>query len=193
MPHPHNAERLEQLWNPLARIEMSEAAEERSALDLGRCDAVDGPGRVGNHPHRSVVAALAHALFHVARVHDQARRLREDLADERKLVRPRLPDRCHAAVEHAVGEQATGNACVSLHRGEVAGAVLVTDGQAGDEVVQDEVVQDDDTGTPAQRFDDPAVRLGIVADVVEGDVSRDGSRLAPTDDLDLDEPRQRRQ
>jgi hypothetical protein len=37
-------------------------------------------------------------------------------------------------------------------------------------VVEDEVVQDDDAGPASERLDDPAVGLGVVADVVEGDV-----------------------
>ena len=63
----------------------------------------------------------------------------------------------------------------------------------GDEVVEDEVVQHDDAGPPAQRVDDPAVRVRIVADVVERDVGvRDGRRAARPHDLDLDEPLERR-
>jgi len=146
-----------------------------------------------NPPQRPVVAAFACALLDVPRVRDQAGRVREHLAGERELVGPGLPDRCHAAVENTVREQATGNACVTLHRCEVAGPVLVADRQAGDEMVQNEVVQDDDARAAAQRLHDPAVRLGIVADVIERDVRRDRPRPATADDLDIDEPAERRQ
>ena len=57
---------------------------------------------------------------------------------------------------------------------------------AGDEVVQHEVVQDDDPRRRLQRLDDPAVRVGVVADVVEGDVAAARGTPAPLRDLDLD-------
>jgi hypothetical protein len=37
-------------------------------------------------------------------------------------------------------------------------------------VVEDEVVEHDDASPPPERVHDPAVRLRVVADVVEGDV-----------------------
>ena len=45
----------------------------------------------------------------------------------------------------------------------------------GDQMVQHELVQDDDAGSLPQRVDDPTVRVGVVADVVEGDI---GARRA---------------
>ena len=48
-------------------------------------------------------------------------------------------------------------------------------------------MQDDDTGTAAQRVDDPAVRFRIVADVVEGDVGGHRPRPAAADNFDFDE------
>ena len=84
-------------------------------------------------------------------------------------------------------EQATRDAGVALHRGEIARPVLAADCQPGHEMVEDEVVQHDDPGTPPQRFDDPAVRLGVVADVVERNVAGAGTRPAAADDLDVDE------
>ena len=54
--------------------------------------------------------------------------------------------------------------------------VLAADRDPGDEVVDDEVVQDDDAGPPPQRVDDPAVRVRVVADVVERDVRGDRPR-----------------
>ena len=50
-------------------------------------------------------------------------------------------------------------------------AVAAADRQPRDQVVEDEVVQDDDAWPLAQRIDDPAVRVGVVADVVEGEVA----------------------
>ena len=50
--------------------------------------------------------------------------------------------------------------------------------QARDEVVEHEVVEDDDARTPAQPFEDPAVHLGVVADVVERDVAARACRRA---------------
>jgi len=44
--------------------------------------------------------------------------------------------------------------------------------------MEDEVVEDDDSGPAFQRVDDPTVRLRIVPDVVEGNVGGDG-RVRP--------------
>ena len=66
-------------------------------------------------------------------------------------------------------------------------AVASSDGDAGDEVVQHEVVEDDDAGSAAQRVEDPAVRVGVVANVVDGEVrfARRALRTA-LDDVDVD-------
>ena len=57
-------------------------------------------------------------------------------------------------------------------------------------MVQHEVVEDDDAGPRAQPLDDPAVNLGVVADVVERDVAR--RRAAARRDLDVDALAERR-
>ena len=57
-------------------------------------------------------------------------------------------------------EQPAGDAELALHRVEVAAAVAAADGDPGDQVVQDELVQHDEPGPLAQRVDDPAVRVG---------------------------------
>src|SRR5439155_25554375 len=50
-----------------------------------------------------------------------------------------------------------------------------------------ELVQHDDAGAGAERVDDPAVRLGIVTDVVERDIGpRCPPEAAGAGDLDLD-------
>ena len=67
---------------------------------------------------------------------------------------------------------------LALHRVEVAVAVAAADRHPGDEVVDDEVVQDDDARPPAQRVDDPGVSVGVVADVVERGVGAARSALA---------------
>ena len=83
---------------------------------------------------------------------------------------------------------------LALHRVEVPVAVASSDGDAGDEVVQHEVVEDDDAGSAAQRVEDPAVRVGVVADVVDGEVgsARRAFRTA-LDDVDVDVLAERRQ
>ena len=127
------------------------------------------------------------------RVDNEPGRVGEDLARERKLVGLCLPGRRHATVEHTVREQAAGDACIALHRGEVRRSILAADRHSGNEVVEHEVVQHHDSGPPAQRVDDPAVRVGIVADVEEGDVGSDRTRAAAPDDLDVEQPRERGQ
>ena len=97
------------------------------------------------------------------------------------------------AVGHVGEDEAAGDAGISLHRGEIRGPVLVADRQPRDEMVEDELVQHDDAGAPAQSLDDPAVRLGIVADVVQRDVGGHRSRPAAAHDVDLDEARERGQ
>ena len=73
-------------------------------------------------------------------------------------------------------EQTADEPGLPLHRGEVAVTVLSPDRQPRDEVVENELVHDDDAGPRPQRLDDPAVRLGVVADVVEADIGPFGAR-----------------
>jgi hypothetical protein len=67
-------------------------------------------------------------------------------------------------------------------------AVFSSDGQPGDEVMKDEVVQHDDAVTAAQCVDDPAVSLRIVADVEESDIRGDRSRASAAHDVDVQQP-----
>ena len=87
-----------------------------------------------------------------------------------------------------------GDARLALHRREIRVAVLPPDRHARDEMVDHEVVQDDDARPPAQRVDDPRVRVRVVADVVERRRRRPPTgRVRPgSHDLDLDEPLERR-
>ena len=141
---------------------------------------------------RPVVAGGARALADVVRVHDQPARLVEHDAGEREALRLRLPEQRQQVVEHAETEQPAGHAELALHRVEVAAAVPAADRDPGDQVVQHVLVQHDDAGPLAQRVDDPAVRVRVVADVVERDV-RGGRALARLGDDDLDALAQRRQ
>src|SRR5262249_8925805 len=47
--------RLEQLWYAFARVDVTEAAEQRSPLDVGRNDIGHRPGRMRDPPDRPVV------------------------------------------------------------------------------------------------------------------------------------------
>ena len=82
-------------------------------------------------------------------------------------------------------QQATGDAGVALHGGEITVAVLPADRQSGDEVMEDEVVKDDHSRPASQRVHDPAVRLRVVANVVERDIGGNRPRPAATHDCDL--------
>ncbi len=146
MTAANEGEGLDELREALAGVEMAEASEERAALDLRGRASGERPRRMRNPRDRPVVARATRTFLDEVRVHDECRRAREHLARERKLVGIRLPWRRHAAVEHAVREQAAWNPSVPLHRGEIARPVLAADCQPGDEMVEDEVVQDDDPG-----------------------------------------------
>ena len=126
----------------------------------GQCR--NGERRVRNDPDRPLVAGRARPIAHVVGVHDQPGGELEDLSCEMEVLGPVLPERRDPLVEHGVPEQPADDAALALHRVEVAVPIAATDRQAGDEVMQDEVVQDDDAGRPTQRLDDPAVRVGLL-------------------------------
>ena len=194
MPGTEVRERAQHLRDALALVQVAEAAEERLAVDLRRLELGCGPRGMGDAPERPVVAVLAHECLDIARVDDHARGAVEHLAGERELGRPDLPERRHAALEDAPAEHAPGDARLALDRGEVRVPVMPPDRHARDEVMDDEVVQHDDAGPSAQRIDDPRVRIGIVADVIERDVGiRDRTRTPGPHHLDLDESLERRQ
>ncbi len=124
-------------------------------------------------------------------MHDRAIGVVEDLVDEWKPVGSRLPHRREQAVDHAVSDQTPEHARISLHRVEVAVTVPAPDRQAGDQVVEHEIVQHDDPAATPERSDDPTVSFGVVADVVQGDIG--AARRSPTaapDNLDLEAPLQ---
>ena len=101
---------------------------------------------------------------------DEPGREAEHLTCEMEVLRPVLPQGRNALVEDGMAEQPPDDAALALHGVEVAVSVAAADREAGDEVVEDEVVQHDDAGSAAQRLDDPAVRLRIVADVVDAEI-----------------------
>src|SRR5438094_3732325 len=189
----HQAERLDQLRDALARIEMTEAAEERPPLDLRGENLRRGPGGMLDPPDRTAVAGLERAVLHVVRVNEQTGGVGEHLAGERELIGARLPRGRHTPVENAVREQTSGNAGVALHGSEIAVAVLPADRQPCDEVVEDEVVEDHHARPSFQSVDDPAVCFRIIADVVERNVGRNGPRASASHEDDLHELAQRGQ
>ena len=138
-------------------------------------------------PDPPPVAGGARPVVDVAGMDDEAGREAEDLAREREVLRPVLPQRRDALVEDAVGEQPPDDAVLALHRVEVAVPVAAPDGQAGDEVVEDEVVEDDEAGRRRRASTIQAVRVGVVADVVEAQVGAARRPLLPAlHDLQLD-------
>ena len=128
---------------------------------------------------RPLVAGRTRPVAHVGGVHDQRRRQPEHLTGEMEVLRPVLPERRDALVEHGVTEEPTDHAALALHCVEVAVTVAPPDRQTGDEVMEDEVVEHDDAGPPPQRLDDPAVRIRVVADVVETASAPRGARFRP--------------
>ncbi len=191
---PQPGERLEQLRHALARVDVAERAEERAAGDVGGRRVGHGEGGMRDDPDGPVVAGRSRPVAHVGRVHDQPGGEVEHLAGEVEVLGAVLPERRDALVEHGVAEQPADDAALALHRVEVAVAVAAADREAGDEVVEDEVVQHDDAGRAPQRVDDPAVGVRVVADVVDAEVGAARRLLAAAAGDDDVAPRlQRRQ
>src|SRR5439155_3879217 len=87
MPRAHDLERIDELRDALARVQVPETAEQGPPVDLCRADVTRWPRRMRNAPDRPVVAAPACTFFDVVRVHDQAGRGYQHLTGERELVR----------------------------------------------------------------------------------------------------------
>ena len=102
MSPAHEGERVQQLWDAFARVHVAEATEDRPSLDPRDVHIRHGPGGMCNSPDRTFVAAPAHAFLNVVGVHDHTARPCEDFVDERKLVRPCLPERQHAPFKDTV-------------------------------------------------------------------------------------------
>ncbi len=143
---------------------------------------------------RPAEAGSAGVVADVPGVDDERGRVLQHEGGKREVRGPRLPQRRDPLVENAVREEPADHAVLTLHDVEVAVPVATPDGHPRDEVVQDEVVENDHTGLLAQRVDDPRVRVGVVPDVVEGDVgSARCSLLPPSHDGHVDSLAQRRQ
>ena len=146
-----------------------------------------GEGRVRNHGDRAGVPRSPRAVANVGAVHDERRRGVEHLSGEGEVLRPALPQWRDPLVEHAVGEKAPDDTPLPLHRVEIAVTVAAADREACNEVVQDEVVQHDEARRPSQRVHDPAVRVRIVAYVVDAEICAARRTLAAAPHhLDLD-------
>src|SRR5262249_27505754 len=104
-----------------------------------------GAGRAGggDRPDGRVVGGVPGARLDVVGVQDQAGRATEHLARQWELLWLRFPRWWDAPVQDAVRKQASRDAGVAFHCGQVARAVLPADRQPGNEVVEHEVVQDD--------------------------------------------------
>jgi hypothetical protein len=119
------------------------------------------------------------------------RRVLENLAHKWKVLGTDLPERRYDPVDHTVCQQPPRDARVTLHGAEVTLCIAPPERHAGDQVVKNEVVEDDDPGPPSQRLDDPPVRVRVVAHVVEAHVA-DGSP-ASRRDFDVEAALERRQ
>src|SRR4029078_3132638 len=74
---PEALERLEQLWDALALVDVAEGTEQRLALDRRRLDLRDRPRGHRHLPDRPFVAGCAGALLDLARVDHQTGRSAE--------------------------------------------------------------------------------------------------------------------
>jgi hypothetical protein len=187
-------ERLEELRDALARVDVPECADQRRALGGVRRHVRRRPRRMRDAKERACVPGGARSPGDVPGVDQHPGRKREDLARERELLRPCFPERRQSLVEHAMGEQPADHAVLTLHRVEVAVAVAAADRHAGDEMVEDEVVEHDEAGRPPEGVEDPAMGIRVVADMVNGEVDTAWRPLRPAlDDRDIDMPSKRRQ
>ena len=149
-------------------------APSTSAARTSRCAR---PGRVRDPPDRPVEAGVPRALLDVARVDDQRRR--RGGAPRRRAGSPGAASPraagcgCRARRRRAAGRRGRGRAPSrrgSRRASPRASVIPATRWWSTNSC------RTTTPGRLAQRLDDPAVRLGIVADVVERDVGR---RRAP--------------
>ena len=82
--------------------------------------AGNGPGRMRNDADRPLVPGGAGLVAHELRVDDESSRVIENERGEREVGRPRLPQRRHPLVDHAVREQSSDDAVLALHEIEIA-------------------------------------------------------------------------
>ena len=179
MARAYLGERAQELRDSLARVHDSEAADDRPRRNASRLDLRHRPGGMRHDPDRAPVPRAANEPVHCVRVDDQPGGVLEHEPGERKLLGPGLPEWRDALVEDSVCKEPADHSVLALHRVEVAVAVAAPDRHSRDEVVDDEVVQDDDSRPPAQRIDDPRMRVGVVPHVVERGIRASRSALAP--------------
>ena len=132
-----------------------------------------GAGQAGcGMTRRPPVAGREHALLDVARVHDHTgvARLLEHERGEREALRPVLPERRHAAVDDRRAEQAADEPGLALHRLQVQATSRRASVRPATRWCSTKSWSTTTPGRGAQGLDDPAVGLGVVADVVEGHV-----------------------
>ena len=91
---------------------------------------------------------------------------------QREVLGAHLPERGNQAVDHGMTEQPSDCARLGLQGGPIGLGIAPSEGETADEVVQDELVQNDDGRhavlVAAHELEDPAVRVRVVADVVNG-------------------------
>ncbi len=164
---PERGERLEELWDALARVDVPERTDQRRAVEHHGLDRRQRPRRVGHDDDWAGVPRLTHVLRHMGRVRNHPAGIPQHLPDERELLGTTLPERGQSLVEHAVRNQPSDDAALPLHSVEISVPVRAADRDPRDQVVEDEVVEHDRAWLSSKGVDDPAVRIRVVADVVE--------------------------
>jgi len=83
----NGGERPQKLWDALARVDHSEAADDRAIANSLGGDLGNGPRGVGHDRDRPLVPGTSHVIADRRRVDDQARRLVEHEPGQRKIRR----------------------------------------------------------------------------------------------------------
>ncbi len=148
---PHGRRRTQELGDPLAGVDDAEAADDDTRRDALGLDRRRRPRGMGDDADRTREPGRARAVVDVAGVDDEPGRVLEHEGRQREVRRAGLPERRDALVEDAVREQSADDAVLALHEIEVAVTVPAADGHARDEVVENEVVEDDDSGPLSKR------------------------------------------
>ena len=182
-------ERLEQLRHPLARVDVPERADQRVARDRGRLDT---PGRATRDAarcaDRPVVAGRARAVVDVARVDDRGPSRASSTSPASGKSSGRFSQRGGMRLSSTpCAEQPADDAVLALHRVEVAVAVAPADRERRRRGDGGRSRAGRRRRASPQRVDDPAVGVGVVADVVDGEIGAARRALRPAlDDDDVD-------
>ena len=187
VPSPLPGKRLEELRDTLAHVHVAEAAEHGLAADCSGRQVGNGKRWMRDDPDRPEVPGRAGSVVDIPGMDDEAGGEPEHLPGKMEVLGPVLPERRDALVEDGVAEKPAYDTALSLHRVEVAVPVTATDRQTRDQVMQDEVVEDDDTRSAPERLENPAVSIRIVANMVDREIGSSRRLLRPSfDDGDLD-------